>query len=202
MVNKKEEKEEKEKPMFCGVGDPPKGRERGTPEFCVQTNQVRYYGLVPIDKRLLITAKGKTSSLIKEQLKLRRLEDDAKLLVNNVKNVKLILSNDNAKPSKIKAAENKLKQLFLKRDKLVAQLSKQKTVVKNLESEAKEAIKALKAHKKSQKKAKKKVQKKIQKKTKSGSKTTKPHKNELQNLTHIYKPYNNRLTFYVGQYIF
>ena len=61
--------------MYCGIGPIPKDKTRGTPEYCVRTNQVRYYGLMQIDKKLLNQAKGKTTDLIKEQLKLKKIED-------------------------------------------------------------------------------------------------------------------------------
>jgi len=64
--------------MYCGIGKIPRGKTRGTPEYCVQSNQIRYYGLEKIDKNLLKRAKGLTSDLIKEQLKLKKIEDEAK----------------------------------------------------------------------------------------------------------------------------
>src|SRR5258705_207523 len=45
--------------MYCGIGKIPKGKVRGTPEYCVQTNQIRYYGLEEIDEKLLKQAKRK-----------------------------------------------------------------------------------------------------------------------------------------------
>jgi hypothetical protein len=38
---------------YCGIGKLPKGMEYGTPEYCLTSNQVRYYGEYAIDKKLL-----------------------------------------------------------------------------------------------------------------------------------------------------
>jgi hypothetical protein len=147
--------------MYCGVGPIPKGKIRGTPEYCVQTNQVRFYGLEAIDESLLKQAKGKTSNLIKEQLKLKKIEDDAKILIKDVKNVKLILE-ENATPAQQKKAQKKMDDLLVKRDGLIKKLKTQKQVVETLEKEEKR-----------KKASKKKSSGSKTKKKSSGSKTKK-----------------------------
>jgi len=121
--------------MYCGIGPIPRGKIRGTPEYCIQTNQVRYYGLELIDKKLLKSAKGKSSDIVKEQLKLKKIEDDAKFLIKEVRNIKVITEDRDAKPSQQKRAQKKLDELLVRRDKLVKKLKTQKEVVETLEKE-------------------------------------------------------------------
>jgi hypothetical protein len=128
--------------MYCGIGPIPKGKIRATPEYCVQTNQVRYYGLKLIDKDLLKQAKGKTTSLIKEQLKLKKIEDNAKILVKDVRNLKVILEDELSKPSQQKKAQKKMDELLVKRDRLVKQLKAQKIVVDAIEKQENKIRKA------------------------------------------------------------
>ncbi|XWV24718.1 hypothetical protein QJ856_gp1065 [Tupanvirus deep ocean] len=128
--------------MYCGIGPIPKGKVRGTPEYCVQTNQIRYYGLEPIDEDLLKQAKGKTSNLQKEQLKLKKIQDDAKLLIKEVKNLKVILDDENIKPGQQKRAQKRMDDLLVKRDKLVKKLNQQTKVVEIIEENEKKRSKA------------------------------------------------------------
>lgn len=134
--------------MYCGVNQIPKGKIRGTPEYCVQTNQVRYYGIVAIDPKLLKTAKGKTTDLIDEKLKLAKIQSDVKLLLKEYKRLKIILENKNASKSEIKKANKQLDKLLEKRDKLVVKLKKQGKIVEQLEKAQKKEEKAVKKKKK------------------------------------------------------
>lgn len=152
-----------EKKYYCGVGPVPRGKVRGTPEYCVQTNQVRYYGLVKIDKDLLKTAKGETTDLIKEQLKLKKLEDDARVLIRDAKNLNLIIEDDTIKKSKRKQAREKMKKLMEKREKLIKSIKSQRDYVNELKEEKE----------KEEKRAKKEKKKEKEKKKKSGSKSKK-----------------------------
>ena len=152
--------------MYCGIGPVPKGKVRGTPEYCIQTNQIRYYGLVAIDPSLLKKAKGSTSSLIKEQLKLKKLTDDAKILIKDVKNIKVILDDDRTRPAQQKKAQKRMDELLAKRDRLTKRLKAQQAAVEALEQEeASEKKKSSKTKGKSKGKSTKKV-------NKSGSKTS------------------------------
>lgn len=91
--------------MYCGIGKIPTNKVRGTPEYCVQTNQVRYYGLELIDEDLIKKSKGKNSNLVEEQLKLKKIEERAIGLINEVKKIKIILESDNATNAQKKAAK-------------------------------------------------------------------------------------------------
>jgi len=173
-------KESKSKKYYCGIGEVPRGKIRAPVEYCIQHNQVRYYGLVAIDPKLLVSAKGKTTDLNKEKIKLHKINADIKILLKDFSMIKIILSDPDAKPSKIKKAEAKKAAMLKRRDVLRKKFIEQNDVIKNLEKEearAKKAKKEAKA-KKAKKEAKtKKVTKKkaidTKYKTKSGSKTLK-----------------------------
>ena len=72
--------------MFCGLGPVPKGKVRAPPEYCLQKKQVRYYGKVAIDSELLEQYSKKETSLFKEQMKLKKIEDQAKKLIREFTN--------------------------------------------------------------------------------------------------------------------
>ena len=177
MASKKDNK------YYCSIGPVPKGKTLGEPEYCLETKQVRYYGKVAIDKKLLESIKKNVSNLIKEQLKLKKIHDDAKILVNEVKMIKIILSDQSAKPSKIKRAEDKKALLLKKRDNLIKRLQDQQELVESLEAyeekkkkeEKKEEKKEKekKEKKEKEKKEKEKKEKKEKEKKASGSKTSK-----------------------------
>jgi len=38
---------------YCGIGKVPKNNERGSDEYCLQHNQVRYWGLKKIDPKII-----------------------------------------------------------------------------------------------------------------------------------------------------
>lgn len=138
----------KDNKMYCGIGDVPKGKVRASLDYCIKNNQVRYYGLVAIDPKVLEKYKAKrTSNLIKEQLKLKRLEDDGKILVKEYRNLKVIVDNKESKPSQIKKAQKRIDVLVEKRDKLLKKLKSQRKLVKQLLKEEKEGSKTSKPKK-------------------------------------------------------
>lgn len=123
---------EKNNKYYAGIGPVPKGKVRAPPEYCLQNNLVRYYGLVAIDKELLEKfRKNKESNLQKEQLRLRRLQDEAKIIIKEYRNLKLALKHEE-KPSSIKRIQTKLDSLVVKKDKLVKNLKRQQQIVDNL----------------------------------------------------------------------
>ncbi|AZL89195.1 low complexity protein [Megavirus baoshan] len=135
--------------MYCGIGKIPKGKIRGTPEYCIEVNQVRYYGLKKIDSNLLSMSKSRKTDLIKQQLKLKRIEDDAKILIKEVKNIKLIINDDLARESSKKKAKKRMDELLVKRDNLVKRLKKQREFVKQIEKEERDAEEQIKKSSKS-----------------------------------------------------
>jgi len=140
----KQKKNDKELRMYCGVKDVPKGMVRASPEYCVQHNQIRYYGLVAIKPKLLKTAKGTTSDLNKEKLKMLKLRDLMRIKINEMKTLKITIDDDNAKPAKIRQAEKKYATALKRGQNLVKQFEAQKKIVMAMEEEEKEAKKRLK----------------------------------------------------------
>lgn len=132
--------------MYCGVKNPPKGRERGTPEYCAERNQVRYYGIKKINKKLVRTEAGPAPSLIKEQLKSKKLMDDAKILVKDSKIVKIIMESDKSTNSEKKKAQKRLDELKGRRDRLIKRITQQTKKV-NVMLEEEKAKKAKKSKK-------------------------------------------------------
>ena len=121
--------------MYCGIGPIPKGKVAGTQEYCIQTKQVRLWGKNKIDKNKLSEASRKTPDLVKEQLKLKKIEDNAKILIKEVRNLKVILEREDVRPSDLKKAQKRMDELLIKRDKLVKQLKTQQKIVKAAEEE-------------------------------------------------------------------
>jgi len=153
--------------MYCGIGNLPKGKTRGTPEYCIGVKQVRYYGEKKIDPDLLKHAKGTTTSLLKEQLKLKKIESDAKILIREVRHIKIILESSKASESQKKKAQKQLDALFNKRDKLVTRLKKQQAVVRSIEKANQELEKSSKSKSSKSKSSKSKSSKSKSSKPKS-----------------------------------
>lgn len=125
---KKKEKE----PTYCGIKKVPKSQ-RASAEYCISKNQVRYYGLKKIDKDKLEKKKAK-SNFLKEQMKYRKLLDDAKLLVKDVKNIDLQLELAE-RESKKKTLRKQKEKLLEKRDRLVKSIKAQKEKVDALQED-------------------------------------------------------------------
>lgn len=180
MAKKQKEEEENElEATFCGIGKIPKGKARATPEFCASKKQVRYYGIEAVDPEVLNEVKK--PNLIKEQLKYRKLLDDAKIMGNKFKTMSIILDNpDDYKKSTVKRTNKEWNELFDRKDKLVKKIKSQREKVRQLEAdeekrkaaeiEAAEAPKKPKKAKKTKKEAAKAPKKS---KKSSGSKVTK-----------------------------
>lgn len=120
---------------FCGIGKVPKGKERGTMEQCLQQGQVRYYGLVKIDPKVIENnnKKKKIKNLQEEEFKLKNLETKAKKLVRDIKFQRIILNNNESPEKKKKAATRELKILFKQRDNLIKNLKNQSKKVKDMQ---------------------------------------------------------------------
>lgn len=143
MPAKKEEKEEKLRKIYCGVAPVPTNSDLGTPSQCLSKNQVRYYGRIAINKNLLKEhLEGKKSSnLLNEQLKLKKMEADAKILLNEIKKSKLILEREDTSEARVKRYRTKLRDLLKKRDRLLVKYKKQKEIVKTVDREKKREAK-------------------------------------------------------------
>jgi len=124
-VNKAEE-------GYCGAGAVPRGKYRASAEYCVQRNQVRYYGLKKIDAELL-EKKVKTSDIDKERIKLKKIDLDADDLIKEFAKVKRILEDPTSTKSQLKQANAKKKAIFKRRDLIKKRFIAQTKVIKELE---------------------------------------------------------------------
>lgn len=148
--------------IYCGIGKVPKGKKRGTGKQCLKAKQVRFYGVEALKPELLEPKpKGKkaidTLSEVElnnlhtaEALKLRGLQDKAKLLIRTFNNVKLQrdLAIEHNKPRTENKFNKEIAVLMERRDKLVKKLEAQKKVVSNIEKQQKNIGKKPKAKKK------------------------------------------------------
>lgn len=119
--------------FFCGIGNVPKGKKRGTAQQCYNAKQVRYYGVEAIDSSLF---KPKSrDNLVKEQIKLRKLIDKAKILKNNVKKMDAIIGADKSTAKQKENAKKQRAKLVASAKKLVEDMKKQKAHNDELEKQ-------------------------------------------------------------------
>jgi len=124
--------------VYCGPGKIPKGKKLGTAKQCIQNKQLRYWGVKKVDPTLLqgindeITAEKAKNASVKAKLKLKKLEDDAKILVNTYKKLKIRLDSAIEKGKKHKALDSEIVKLLARRDRLIKNIKKQREVVKVL----------------------------------------------------------------------
>lgn len=130
---------------YCGAGPLKKGQVRAPPEYCVQNNQIRYYGIVAIDESLL--KKTSVKSLIKEQIKLKKIEDKAKILIRDHKHLKIRMDNPDLTDSQRKKLDKEMAKLVENKNKLVKQLKSQKKIVEQVEEEERQRKKQAKKNK-------------------------------------------------------
>jgi hypothetical protein len=57
---------------YCGLGPVPKGAERADAEYCLKTNQVRFYGIKKVDPSLVYTIKEKAKEESEYKLQLSK----------------------------------------------------------------------------------------------------------------------------------
>jgi hypothetical protein len=125
----------KEEELYCGNKDPaPKGRKIASAKYCVENNQYRRYGIEKIEPSLLKKKKSKTVDVVKERMKLRKIRDEAKMFMNQVKKLKIILENEGSKPSDKKNAKSKLSKLALKKETLIKKLTAQEKIVNSVDN--------------------------------------------------------------------
>lgn len=158
--------------MYCGAGPVPKGKIRGTPEYCVENKQVRYYGIVALPPHLAEKAmqSGKKLNLLKEQIKGRKLGDKRILITKRAKTLAVIIGNEEERETKRNSAKKELKKIIESIKKLDKQIAAQNKLIDQIkeEKEKEEARKKKEAEKIKKAKSKEKEAKK-----KADSKTAK-----------------------------
>ena len=154
---------------YCGIGNMPRGKDRASAEYCMNHNQIRYYGMKAVDPKLLERVKTKKLNIDKERIKLKKIDLDADDLIKEYTKIKKILDNPAAStPAEVKRAKKKRLQILKKKETIKKKFIAQKNIVLRLaREEEREEAKRIK-DKKNAKKAK-------TSKTKSSrSKTKKP----------------------------
>lgn len=128
---------------YCGIGSVPKGSKRGSAKYCIDINQVRYYGIEQISPSLILKVKKQSKKIdpLTEKIKLKSLQTDAKVLLNEVANLKLLLDLEKISATEKKAARKKLDTLLGKKEGLIKSLTNQKKIVEQIERDEKAAIK-------------------------------------------------------------
>ena len=111
--------------MYCGIGNVPKGKVRGTAEHCMGANQVRYYGIEKIDKKLLNQRKDGIQSVAKERYKLSNLIADTKQANRKGFMMLNIINSEKSTEKRKKAAQKKYeywkKKYFTAMERIPAQ---------------------------------------------------------------------------------
>ena len=114
--------------IYYGIGSTPKNMIRATAEQAIEHKQARYWGIKKIDPELLKKKPTKTNSLIKEQLKYRKLQDDAKILLNNIKKTNILLQQDLSQ-TKLKKYQKTKDSLMKKKVNLLKKIQAQGLIV-------------------------------------------------------------------------
>lgn len=119
---------------YCGMGDVPKGKKRGTAEYCLNKNQVRYYGIKKIDKDLLGKKEVSKIDINKERLLLKRYRNIALAMVNDFKKQKLIANNDNFTAAERRKADKKMDVIIERKNEMMKKINSQKARILRLEA--------------------------------------------------------------------
>ena len=112
---------------YCGIGKIPKNKIRGNASNCKKMNQIRYYGIEKIKPKILTETKMKKYDYNKEAFKLKKLEEDAKLLIRNINYQKIIISKSTG--TKLNNAKKKLNTLLSKKNGLIKKLKTQNDLI-------------------------------------------------------------------------
>ena len=134
----------KELPMFCGITPVPKGKRRGTPQYCAAAKQIRYYGLVAIDPKLLGKKPPSLSEIAtREIISHRKLLNQAQILVKKAQQLKLIINDPKSSAKKRNTAQKAFDILLTKREPLKKKIHNQE-ITMNLAIAAEKKFKAKK----------------------------------------------------------
>jgi hypothetical protein len=127
--------DDENKGVYCGVKRISKNKRLGTPDECAELNQVRHYGLEKIDKNLVNISGKKPRSLIKEQLKEKKLEMDGRVLLKEANTLKIIIEDDRISEKTKKKSRKRLDELKNMSTKLVKKLKEQKKVINEIKQD-------------------------------------------------------------------
>ena len=126
-----------EEGMYCGIKKVPSGKARGTPRYCAETKQVRYYGVEPIDPEILKITRIGRELLQHEALRLRKMENTARALIQQFDTIKYMLERKTVADRERKKYKRMLEALGAKKKRLAERLRKQQAKVKEITIEIK-----------------------------------------------------------------
>ena len=153
--------------IYCGIGNVPKKSKRGTMKECVDSGQIRYYGIKKVDPRLvehMLHAKSKQTTLRQLQGKKIRLMARIKKLIAQIKKETNIKKKDKMK--------DEVRKIAKEHDTYVRQIDKLNRQAKKPKRKSKKTSKKT-SKKRSKKTSKKKTSKKTSKKKISKKKSKK-----------------------------
>lgn len=157
MAEKKERSD-----VYCGIGIIPKGKRLGTIDECFKKKQIKYYGQIAVDPEILKRGASDLRELRKlEAQKLLKLNTTARVNINNIKKMLIVLSAPTATKSQLKiATQNKAKYIAMNK-RLIKSIQDQNKKIIELDMliDKEDAIKEA-AAKKMMEEAKKKKSKK------------------------------------------
>jgi hypothetical protein len=131
--------------IYCGIGNIPAGKRRGTAKECLNASQVRYYGLEQIAKELLEQG---NNTIEKQQKKV-------KILFATLTGINKALSREQGYKKK---DEKKIDKIKAKAKKTISEYKTEKEKLDKLEKEEqKEEVKLIKAEDKEIKEEKKEI---------------------------------------------
>ena len=167
---------------YCGIGKVPAGKKRGSAKYCLEKNQVRYYGLEQIDQKLIDkkNAEAKKLDLTKEQLKLHKIKYKAQGIIRRHGIQKVIANSIHSSytDKEREAARKKMREYEAMKPIIKAQFDKQKAVIAKIKDEMarkekREKLKEKEKEKKMKEKEKEKKRKKATKAVPAAKKSTK-----------------------------
>lgn len=124
----------KPKGYYCGVKNPPKGKERGSVEYCVNHNQVRYWGLKAVKEKDLVKT-AITPNIDKERIKLQKIGLDIDDLLKAYQKVMRVIDDPKSTRVQLKSAQKKRETMLKRRDVLRKKYNTQRNYVIRLAKE-------------------------------------------------------------------
>ena len=125
------------KDTYCGIGDVPKNKKRGSAKECYDMGQVRYYGIKKIDKETIKSSEASKSmkgrNLFDEQMEMKKIQQEGKALVKKYKEAKFIADHEKSTDAQKKKAKRDIDALLKKKDVLQKKFVKQKNIIDKLQ---------------------------------------------------------------------
>lgn len=114
--------------IFCGIGEIPYGKKRGSMIQCAKSGQIRYYGIEKVDPKIIeftLEKKLKSSNVDRIQKMIEKTTMKIVGLIGRLKRFKRMLNGSKTSEDK-KKWKKEIKTTEDERSKLVKQLEKYK----------------------------------------------------------------------------